>query len=279
MDRNKFLPWLLAGTGLGVGAAVAYRLLTERWHFTVTRAIYGIRNLPPDLDGLVVAHLTDFHAGACTPIELIRKAVSLTNRLKPDVILLTGDYVDDFEEDLPLVAEAFVHFKAPYGVYAVLGNHDYCVSADAVEAALKAANITVLRNASHRLGRGPQHLWIVGLDDTAGYWGDFPAAFDGVPGDEPVILLSHVPDVLPRAESLGVELILAGHTHGGQVQIPAVGAPHAPVRLSARFVAGSRRAGHTRLHVNRGIGMTVLPIRLNCPPEIGLHTLYPIVRP
>jgi predicted MPP superfamily phosphohydrolase len=94
-----------------------------------------------------------------------------------------------------------------------------------------------------------------------------------------MVVLSHVPDILPKAADLDADLVLAGHTHGGQIQIPGLGAPHAPVRLGPAFVSGSRRQGHTRVQISRGIGTTMWPIRYGCPPEIGLYELAPIVRP
>jgi len=278
MNRKRLLTWLAAGAGFAAGAAVTYRALTERRRLTVTRGVYGIRNLPPDLEGLTLAHLTDFHAGPCTPISFVREAVAHTNRLRPDVVLLTGDYVDDHADDLPACADALSGLAAPLGVYAVLGNHDFEVGADLMAQALTEAGLRVLRNASAALGKGPTHLWIVGLDDTAGYWGDFSAALAGVPAGEPIILLSHIPDVLPKAPDAGADLILAGHTHGGQVQIPGLGAPHAPVRLGSGFISGSRRRGHARMQISRGIGTTVYPVRFNCPPEIGLFPLRSILR-
>ncbi|MBM3473100.1 MAG: metallophosphoesterase [Armatimonadetes bacterium] len=278
MNRDTLLTWLAAGAGFVAGAAITYTALSERLRLTVTRGVFGIRDLPPDLDGLTVAHLTDLHAGPQTPMEFIREAVRLTNRLQPDVVLLTGDYVEEDGEDLAACAEQLGKLRAPLGAYAVLGNHDHEVGAELVAEALQGAGLTVLRNASAPLGEGPSRLWIVGLDDTAGYWGDFRAAFADVSAGEPVVLLSHIPDVLPKAAALDVDLVLTGHTHGGQVRIPALGAPHAPVRLGAAFVSGSRRRGHTRMQINRGIGTTTWPIRYGCPPEIGLFTLRPIVR-
>jgi predicted MPP superfamily phosphohydrolase len=278
MDRNNTLRWLAAGAGFAAGAAITYKALTERFRPRVTRATIGIRGLPPDLEGLTIAHLTDFHAGPCTPIEVVREAVSMTNRLQPDLALLTGDYVDENGDDLRACAEALSRLEAPRGTYAVLGNHDYELGPDLVARALSEAGITVLRNAGAAVGDGPRHLWIAGLDDTAGYWGDFRAALADVAAGEPVILLSHIPDVLPKAADAGVDLVLAGHTHGGQVRIPALGAPHAPVRLGAGFISGGRRSGHTRMQISRGIGTTTWPIRFNCPPEIGLFTLRSVVR-
>jgi predicted MPP superfamily phosphohydrolase len=279
MARDSLLKWLAAGAGFAAGAAITHKALTERFRLTVTRGVFGIRNLPPDLDGLTLAHLTDLHAGPHTPIEFIREAVRLTNQLQPDVVLLTGDYVEEDGEHLAACAEVLAGLRVPLGAYAALGNHDHEVGAELVVEALQTAGLRVLRNASAPLGRGAGRLWVVGLDDTAGYWGDFRAALADVPPGEPVVLLSHIPDVLPKAAALDVDLVLAGHTHGGQVQIPAIGAPHAPVRLGAAFVSGSRRKRHTRMQINRGIGTTTWPIRYGCPPEIGLFTLRPIVRP
>jgi len=278
MDRKSTLAWVAAGAGFGAGVAIMYRALTERYRLTVTRGVFGIKILPPDLSGLTVAHLTDFHAGPRTPMSVLREAVSMTKRLRADVVVMTGDYVEETEEDLVACAEGLSRLSAPLGVYAVLGNHDYEVGADLIAEVLTGLGIHVLRNASAPLGAGPTHLWIVGLDDTAGYWGDFAAAMANVPSGEPTILLSHIPDVLPKAADLGLDLVFAGHTHGGQVQLPFLGAPHAPVRLGSGYVSGSRRRRNTRLQISRGVGTTMWPIRYNCPPEIGLFTLRPVLR-
>jgi predicted MPP superfamily phosphohydrolase len=273
MNRKDVLQWLAAGAGFAAGAALTYRLMTERSRLTVTRATFGIRNLPPDLEGLRVGHLTDLHVGPGTPAEFVREAISMANRLQPHVVLMTGDFVDYRASDLPACAEALSRLRAPLGAYGVLGNHDHAVGADEVEQALTHARVRVLRNSNAPLGNGPRHLWIAGLDDTTGYRGDFCGALAGIPPGDPIILLSHVPDVLPKAADEQIDLILAGHTHGGQVVLPLIGAPHAPVRLGGAFISGSRRINHSRVHTSRGVGTSVLPVRFRCPPEIGLFTL------
>jgi len=270
--------WLVAGAaGAAAGAALVHRLLTERWQLTVSRATHGIKNLPPDLDGLVLAHLSDFHFSPFNPAEFLQRTVELVNSENPDVVVLTGDYADEDDADLIMCAEVLGRLSARMGVYAVLGNHDYEVGAEETLAALSDAGVTVLRNERTALGSGDGHLWLVGLDDTATHREDFTAALAGIPAGEPVVLLSHSPDVLYRAADTGVEIVLSGHTHGGQVLIPGVGAPHAP-SLSPRFTSGASRHIHTRMHVSRGIGTTLYPIRLNCPPEIGILTLRRVVR-
>jgi len=273
MDRKDVLKWLSAGAGFAAGAALTYRLLTERHRLTVTRAVFGIRNLPADLEGLRIAHLSDLHAGPHTPVGFLREAVAMANRLEPDVVLMTGDYADHRAGDLPACTEVLSGLTAPLGVFGALGNHDHEVGVAPTIEALTAAGVKVLRNSNAPLGVGPTHLWIAGLDDTTGYRGDFCAALAGIPAGEPIVLLSHIPDVLAKASDEDIDLILAGHTHGGQVLIPGIGAPHAPVRLGAELLAGGRRMGHSRIQVSRGIGTTVWPIRYDCPPEIGLFTL------
>lgn len=279
MDRKDLLRWLAAGAGFAAGAALTYRVLTERRRLSVTRSTFGIRNLPPDLEGLRIAHLSDLHAGASTPASLIREAVAMANRLRPDVVVLTGDYVDERLEDLPACAEALSRLSAPRGVFGVLGNHDYAVGAEETIAALSVAGVQVLRNTAVPLGGGPTHLWIAGLDDTTGYRGDFGAALTGIPDGEPVVVLSHIPDVIAKAADEDLDLVLAGHTHGGQVLLPGIGAPHAPVRLGPHLLGGGWRCGHSRVQISRGVGTTLLPLRYDCPPEIGLFTLRGALRP
>jgi uncharacterized protein len=272
------LSFVGAAVGAGAGAALTYRLLTERWNLTVTRATFGIRNLPPDLEGLTMAHLSDLHVGELTPVEFVAEAVHRTNRLRPDVVVLTGDYVEDEASDLEGCAEALGELSAPLGVFAVLGNHDYAYGPDLVAGALASHGIRMLRNERVALGGGPARLWIVGLDDTASHREEFGGTLAAIPEGEPIVVLSHSPDVLPRGAEECVEVVLAGHTHGGQVRLPLIGAPHSPTRVTPRYSEGYSREGHARLHVNRGIGMTLYPVRLNCPPEIGWFTFQSIVR-
>ena len=278
MELKKTLGWLAAAAGAGAGAAIAYKLVTDRYRLSLTEATVAIRNLPPELDGMKVAHLTDFHAGETTPLWFIRQAVEYTNALQPDLVVMTGDYIDDEEAPLQEPASVLGELAAPLGVYGVLGNHDYWLGAERVARTLQDAGITILRNESVAVGEGEARLWVVGLDETAGHREDFRLALEGVPEEEPKLVLSHSPDVLPRAADLRMDLVLAGHTHGGQVYIPGFGAPYAPVRVSPKYVSGSMRYCNTRMHVSRGIGMTMLPIRFCSLPEIGLFELTRPVR-
>jgi predicted MPP superfamily phosphohydrolase len=277
--RLRDLAWMAAGAaGAAGGAILVHRLITERWRLTFSRATFGIRNLAPELDGLRVAHLTDFHLGYLTPPSFLARAVEMVRAESPDLVALTGDYLDVDDVVVDECAEALKGLEAPRGAYAVLGNHDYDVGADIVTDCLARAGVVVLKNEAVSFGDGDRQLWMVGLDDTASHREDSRAACEGIPAGDPVIILSHTPDVLPRAAEMGAELVLAGHTHGGQVRLPWVGAPHAPIRLSVKYAYGTAREGHTRVHTSRGLGLTQIPVRLNCPPEIGLFTLRAVVR-
>jgi len=175
MDAKRWLRWLGAAGGAGA-ALLALSLLTERRRLRVVRRTYAVSGLPPDLDSLRVAHLSDLHAGPWVPTSLLAGAVAAANAERPDVVLLTGDYVDLDRTFADVCAEVLGHLRAPHGVYAVLGNHDHEAGAERMVAALQARGITVLPNRAVPLGQGPTHLWVVGLDDTVSHRGDLREA-------------------------------------------------------------------------------------------------------
>jgi len=275
MDAKRWLRWLGAAGGAGA-ALLALSLLTERRRLRVVRRTYAVSGLPPDLDSLRVAHLSDLHAGPWVPTSLLAGAVAAANAERPDVVLLTGDYVDLDRTFADVCAEVLGHLRAPHGVYAVLGNHDHEAGAERMVAALQARGITVLPNRAVPLGQGPTHLWVVGLDDTVSHRGDLREALAEVAPGDPVVLLSHSPDLVYRAADHGITLVLAGHTHGGQLRVPGMAFVYSPSRFGPHLVGGSIRVGRTRMYVSHGLGVNTLPIRFRCPPEVGLYTL---VRP
>ena len=148
MDGKDILRWLAIGAGAAAGAAAAHKLATERYRIGVTRETYAIRNLPPELNGITIAHLSDLHVGRVTPAWYVRKAIDLANSLKPDLVVLTGDYVDDIDIPMETCAEALSGLAAPLGVFGILGNHDYWVDPDGVADMLRSVGIRVLRNES-----------------------------------------------------------------------------------------------------------------------------------
>jgi predicted MPP superfamily phosphohydrolase len=229
--------------------------------------------LNPAHDGLKIVQLSDIHHSLYTPIEEVQRAIHLANLLRPDVIALTGDYVTLSETYIWPVARALGKLRARLGVFAVLGNHDFQVDADVVTRALQAQRIRVLRNSHFALRRGSAVLWIAGVDDLWWRAADFGEALRHLPARDPKILLCHNPIGVRLAAKYGVDLMLSGHTHGGQVKLPFVGSVYGRSRLGERFVEGWNRLDGTQIYVSRGIGKVLLPIRFNCPPEIALFRL------
>jgi len=244
---------------------------TRRRHqLHVTHQPVHLERLPADFAGLCLVQLSDIHHGLYTRLEEVEKAVELANRLEPDLVALTGDFVTNSRKYIAPVAEALGRLRARHGCYAVLGNHDHRVGADAVAAALQARGIEVLRNRHVRLRRNGSSLIVAGVDDV-GYGEDnLRLALEGAMADSPTVLLSHNPAVLPRAAACGVDLVLSGHTHGGQVDAPRLRTlmGRRGLRLPLRWRQGLEQAGATQLYISRGIGTVVLPLRLRCPAEI-----------
>ena len=208
--------------------------------------------------------ISDIHHGLFLPEEWLSQAVCQANWLRPDIIALTGDFVTYSRRNIGPAAELLGMLRARYGVYAVLGNHDFRVDADAITAALRHQGIDVLRNRHISLG---ESLYLAGVDDY-GYGADLRGAMRGVPRGAATILLAHNPRVIHLASRNNVSLVLSGHTHGGQVNLPLLGTVYgrSPERL--RYKIGWDRMGATQIYVSRGIGTIVLPWRLRCPAEI-----------
>jgi uncharacterized protein len=234
----------------------------------VTETEIWMRRLPPAFDTLRIVQLTDVHHSLYTPIETVQEAVHMANRLRPDLVALTGDYVTLSPSYIWPVARALGKLRARLGVYAVLGNHDFQVDADEVTRALRAQHIRVLRNSHYALRSRGSTLWLAGVDDLWWNADDFHAALASVPAREPKILLCHNPIGIRQAVAHGVDFVLSGHTHGGQVRLPLVGSLRGRSKLGERFVEGWNRLDGTQIYVSRGIGKSVVPLRLNCPPEI-----------
>lgn len=235
----------------------------------ITQPDIWLDRLPSALDGLCIVHLTDFHHSLLTPLEDIERAVHLANQLGADVAALTGDYVTLSRDYVWPVARALGKLRAPLGVFAVLGNHDFQVDSEEITRALQAQRIHVLRNAHCALPGRSGTLWMVGVDDL--WWGaeDFAAATASLPSGDPKVLLCHNPLGVHQAAEHDIDLVLSGHTHGGQVRLPVVGSVYGRSKLGRRFVEGWNRLNGTQVYVSRGIGKVLLPVRLGCPAEIA----------
>jgi predicted MPP superfamily phosphohydrolase len=266
IDRRLALK-LLAGAGIGVATGgAAYGYLYERHRLRMVRAAVPISGLPPALAGLRLGLLTDTHVSETVPREDIEAAVRLIMAERPDLIVLGGDYVTWGDRSfVEPSAEALVGLAAPNGVFAVLGNHD---DDRDMPAALEHRGFEVLKDARTRLTVRGEPLDMAGVRFWTRRAGEIARVLRGATAT--TVLLAHDPRRLVEAAALDVGLVLSGHTHGGQVVLPGVGA------IAARrfpVLAGLARQDNTTMFVSRGIGTVYVPIRLNCPPEVALLTL------
>jgi predicted MPP superfamily phosphohydrolase len=221
-------------------------------------------------EGVRIAHLTDLHVGMLTPDRKILRAIELAQAAKPDLVLLTGDFVCYSPKFVGRLAELTRGISAP--VYAVLGNHDYWTDGEGVRLALEKNGYAVLRNGHSEIMLRHAPLSVVGIDDAITGHSDPRRAFRGVRKHGSRIVLTHVPNLADRAAEYGHSLILAGHTHGGHVNIPKITAGIAK-RLGNRYLAGFYRVGDSLLYVNRGVGSSSVPIRAGAPSEAAIFTL------
>jgi uncharacterized protein len=242
---------------------------------------FGVNNeriwldaLPEAFSGLRIVQISDIHHGLFLPEQWLAEAVQQTNRLCADIVVLTGDFVTYSRANIEPAAEILSRLRASYGVLAVLGNHDFRVGADAVTSALRRKHIEVLRNQHVTVQFGGSSVYVAGVDDY-GYGADVRRAVRGIPRDSATVLLAHNPRIIHLASRHGVSLVLSGHTHGGQVNLPLLGTVYgrSPERL--RYKIGWDRLGPTQIYVSRGIGTIVLPWRLRCPAEITHLELLP----
>jgi hypothetical protein len=275
-NRRTFLRRSLRwGVRASVVGAAGYAF-GNTWCIEVRRQTIALPNLPPAFEGKTIAVLADFHHGPFVGVSFIRGAADLAQSLAPDAIALVGDFghgQQHLDERLPPCLDALSALHAPLGVFAVPGNHDIAKVGNAYDRAIRNTPLTDLTNRAVRVTIGAESLWFAGVDDL--WYGnpDLRAALDGVPERAAVVLLSHNPDFAESDPDPRVGLMLSGHTHGGQVYLPIVGAPWVPSRFGEKYVAGLVQGPATQVYVTRGIGETGVPLRLNCPPEINLLTL------
>jgi uncharacterized protein len=258
--------------GLGIASLVGYGFYLEPRWLETPQVEASLAGLPPSLDGLRIALISDLHAGPHFGPQDMNRVVAATNALRPDLIALLGDYVTRDPADVRVAAGGAAGLRAPLGVVGILGNHDHWVNAALVTDALSAAGVRMLRNAGMPIERGGGRLWLAGLDDLR--WGrpDLPAALNGAREGEVTVLLAHNPLSVHLAERLGVPLVLSGHTHGGQVRLPGIGPLILPID-DRGLSQGLRRVGNTQIYVTRGVGVGTPPARLGARPEITLLVL------
>lgn len=249
------------------------RGLAEPRLVVVTHPTAIVGGLPAAFDGLRVAVLTDVHHGPYLSRKRVRRLVELANAQTPDLTVILGDVVHrDARYIVPAWAE-LGKLRAPLGVYAVLGNHDYWEGPAQTRQAMARAGITDATQRAFRLARQGQRLYVVGLDDLWEGHADLRAALASVGPSEVALVITHHPDVFMQQYDRRAVVWLAGHTHGGQIVLPWLMPPVVPSQYGQTLRAGWVERDGCRIYVSRGLGCITPPLRLNCRPELPVIEL------
>lgn len=284
ISRRAFLSLSLAASS----ALAAYMVGIEPDRLVVRRDTIAIPGLPRSLDGLRIGQLSDPHRCPFVPRARVERAVELLARERTDLVALTGDFVSYWSDYAAEYPEVLAPLQPPLGCFACLGNHDHYTDPDVIGAALCKAGVTVLRNRHHLMAVDGAQMCLIGIDDIGGSGisahhaepaDDLPAALKGSPTSGVTrVLLAHNPD-FAKGEVFAqetmqrpIQLVLSGHTHGGQVRLPLVGAPVVPSKYGRLFSEGLVQTAGTQVFVSRGVGSS-WPLRFNCPPEVNILTL------
>ncbi|HMF64362.1 MAG TPA: metallophosphoesterase [Edaphobacter sp.] len=277
--RRRFL----IGSGVAAAGLAFYSGEIARHAVDIIHRPISIRNLPDPFHGYRIVQLSDIHLDEFTEPFFLEHIVHRVNSLNPDLVLLTGDFITrgsltfvSSDHAAHRCAEIISTLTSPLR-YAILGNHDVSVSASLVVGALTSKSTPVLVNQHVPIERKGSRIWLCGADDPGTSHPDLNLTIPAKP-DGPVILMAHAPDyadnVVRHPRGPLVDLMLSGHSHGGQIRLP-FGGPLILPPLGEKYVEGHFHFNQMQLYVNRGIGTVGLPFRLNCPPEITVITLEP----
>ncbi|MEK6280825.1 MAG: metallophosphoesterase [Acidobacteriota bacterium] len=268
----------LATLVLLLACVIFYAFLVEPNRLVTHQATITIEKWPKELDGLKIAVLSDIHAGGSfIDDQKLRLIVERTNQLQPEIIVILGDYMsgDSSTSDRvepEVFAAVLKDLRSPLGVYSVLGNHDWWWDGLRVRRGLEANGIRVLEDEVVEVKRQGSSVWLAGLADLWTRPQRIEQTIAKVPAGQPIIALTHNPDIFPRLPER-VQLLLAGHTHGGQVRFPIIGTVIEPSKFGDRFVSGHVFENNHHLFVTTGIGTSIIPVRFGVPPEIVLLTV------
>jgi hypothetical protein len=284
------LRWVGAGVGLGIASGLAiywgglpvaaalgaaglsglgYAMFVEPRLPVLERVTLRLPDLPPELDGLRIGQLTDQHLGSLHSRVNTRWSVQQMLNEQPDLLVLTGDFVNN-EEAINDLADLFRPLKAPLGVYAITGNHDHWEGVEEIYEQLEPLGIEFLVNSNRCLQWRGADFWLAGIDDMWYGTPDLHAALEGIPEKAFTVLLAHEPDFAEIAAPRNIHLQLSGHTHGGHIVLPVLGPPCLPFH-GLRYVSGLAYVDTMQVYVSRGLGG--FPLRFNCLPEATIHTL------
>jgi predicted MPP superfamily phosphohydrolase len=232
----------------------------------------NLRRGHPDLDGFTIAFLSDLHVGGLLEEHDLDRIIATVAERAPDLVVLGGDLMDHWPDEIEAYRRPLSRLDPPEGIVAVPGNHEYHREDDLAvwRSTLKACGVEVLINRGREIRRGAARLWVAGVDDLSRGRTDLDASLNGRRDADPVLLLTHEPDVFHEAFRRGIDLTLAGHTHGGQINV----AGWSPIRHSKfGWWRGRYERDGSVLYVGRGVGFSMLPIRIGSPAEIPLVTL------
>jgi uncharacterized protein len=272
--------YLAAGVAAAAGLGAYATLVEPRWLQT-TRVDIHVRGLHPAFEGLTIGLLSDLHAGGGTPHSVLKHACARVMESSPDLVAVTGDLVSRRGARFDVATDALSGLRAPLGVYAVPGNHDHDAGIERWRRAVASAGVRDLTNGAvtHRVGGA--RLCVAGVDDLSE--GDPRLILPDPDARDLTVLLAHNPEQAERARrgEDEVDLVLSGHTHGGQVRLPSLGALKSPLEhgLQELYDEGLRRRPWTQVYVSRGVGTSSLPVRFLCRPEVALLRLTSAKRP
>ncbi|MGD9590264.1 MAG: metallophosphoesterase [Pyrinomonadaceae bacterium] len=249
---------------------IAKYAIDEANSLSLERVEVHIKRLPRKLDGFKIIHLSDIHHSPFTSFDHIARTVKIANRLKPDMFVLTGDYVSHETDYIRPVADLMGGLEAEFGTHACLGNHDHWTDPELITKSFRDAGINMLVNEGFRFEGNGGSFWIAGVDDHMVGKTDLPSALRGSYPDEMKLLLAHNPIIFRKAVRYGIDLTLSGHTHGGQVRVRD---KNRRLIRRRKLSNGLHRRRDSQIYITRGIGTVVLPVRYQCPPEITMLEL------
>ena len=277
ISRRRFIQMSLTAVSAMPFAVSAYGAIAARNRNVVERVIIPITGLPAQLDGFTIVQLSDVHSGLFMRESRMAEYARIASALKPDVIALTGDFVATHSDQVEAFLKGMSPLKAKHGVYGCLGNHDiFTRSENAITQGFANAGFKLLRNKNEVIEIDGAKLNIIGVDYLFGGRSSantLDSVLKAMSLDGTTILLQHAPQLFPQAARFGIDLTLSGHTHGGQIALTIGEMVIAPAALSTMFLAGLFKIGKSHLYVNRGLGTTGPPVRINAPPEITHITL------